>query len=183
MTWEDSWPGGRKYHLENIKWMTDEKKSIDAKIFKGNYESGCSVLAASLIIHHKYKHHSSWKCSPVITSNTHLSPRSSHHALTHIMERNLHFNSVKQTCHTAGDNPIILLAHLVASNPVNTSDNHFFWINFSSLRDFFGPLTGVQRMFMSVCLSVGQTVFIFLTLSAQHTESDRVRANKASSCF
>ena len=183
MTWEDSWPGGRKYHLENIKWMTDEKKSIDAKIFKGNYESGCSVLAASLIIHHKYKHHSSWKCSPVITSNTHLSPRSSHHALTHIMERNLHFNSVKQTCHTAGDNPIILLAHLVASNPVNTSDNHFFWINFSSLRDFLGPLTGVQRMVMSVCLSVGQTVFIFPTLSAQHTESDRVRAKNASSCF
>ena len=65
-----------KYHLENIKWMTYEKKSIDAKIFKGNYESGRSVLDASLIIHRKYKHHSSWKCSPVITSNTHLSPRS-----------------------------------------------------------------------------------------------------------
>ena len=56
--------GQEKYHLENIKWMTDEKKSIDAKIFKGNYESGRSVLAASLIIHRKYKHHSSLENVP-----------------------------------------------------------------------------------------------------------------------
>ena len=150
--------------------MTDEKKSIDAKIFKGNYESGCSVLAASLIIHHKYKHHSSWKCSPVITSNTHLSPRSSHHALTHIMERNLHFNSVKQTCHTAGDNPIILLAHLVASNPVNTSDNHFFWINFSSLRDFLG-LRQEFKEWSCLCVCPSGKLFSFFPLSQLNIQS------------
>ena len=62
-----------KYHLdENIKWMTEEKKNPHPLMRK--YLKGMS--AGGLIIHRKYKHHSSWKCSPVITSNTHSSPRS-----------------------------------------------------------------------------------------------------------
>ena len=102
--------------------MTVQKNLLTQKIFKGNYELS-SVLEASLIIHCKYKHHSLLKMFP----HNHIKHPFGLAVLTSCRaERNLHFNSVKQTCHRDGDNPVILLAHLVAFNPVNTSDNHFF---------------------------------------------------------
>ena len=54
---------------------------------------------SDLIIHCKYKHHSLLKTSPVITLNIHLDP--SRPPDCAVAAQNLHFNSVKQTCHLA----------------------------------------------------------------------------------